>query len=145
MGYHQNTQWNDADYNRFNTKCDVADTIGINLEDNSILHKWVTQEDHPGDNFEDLIDVQQLAVRKKSRDKYLAYMMVQQSNSSSTNSRASFSDANALGDDKYPANWQATFHFLEKFSKDVVRQPTVTHEGSYFAQKGNQQKSEVKW
>ena len=133
MGYHQNTQWNDADYNRFNTKCDVADTIGINLEDNSILHKWVTQEDHPGDNFEDLIDVQQLAVRKNSRDKYLDYMIVWQSNSSSAKLRASLSDAYALGDDNYPANRQAAFHFLENFSKDVVRQPTVTHEGSSFA------------
>ena len=50
------------------------------------------------------------------------------------------SDAYALGDENYPENRQAAFHFLEKFRKDVVRKPTVTHEGSYFAQIGNQQK-----
>ena len=77
-----------------------------------MLHEWVTQEDHPGDYFEYLIDVQQLAVRKKSEDKYLAYMMVQHSNSSSAKLRGRFSDAYALGDDKYPANQQAVFHFL---------------------------------
>ena len=102
-----------------------------------MLHEWVTQEDPPVDNFEYLTDVQQLMVRKKSRDKYLSYMMVQQSNSSSAKLRSSLSDAYELGDDKYPANQQAAFHFLEKFSKDVVRRPTITHEGSYFSQKGN--------
>lgn len=131
---------NDAYYDRFNTRCDVADAIGLNLGDHLILHEWVTQEDHPGDDFEYLTDVQQLAVRKKSKDNYLAYMMVQQSNSSSAKLRSILSDAYALGDDKYLANRQAAFHFLEKLSKDVVRQPTVTHEVSSFSQKGNQHK-----
>ena len=99
MGYHQNTQSNDAYYDRFNTKCDVTDAIGLNLGDHSMLHEWATQEDHPGNDFEDLTDVQQLAVRKKSRDKYLAYKMVQQSNSSSAKLRSILSDAYALGDD----------------------------------------------
>ena len=67
MCCHHNTQSNDAYYNRFNTKCDVADAIGINLGDHSILYEWFTQEDHPGDDFEYLPDVQQLAVRKKSK------------------------------------------------------------------------------
>ena len=48
-----------------------------------------------------------------------------------------------LGDDKYPANRQAAFHLLEKSSKYVVRQPTVTHEGISFAQKVNQQKQKL--
>ena len=100
MGYHQNTQSNDAYYNRFNTKCDVVDAIGFNLGDHSILHEWVTQEDHPGYDFEDLTYVQQLAVRKKSKDKYLANMMVGQSNSSSAKLRAILSDAYVLRDDK---------------------------------------------
>ena len=137
MGYHQNTQSNDAYYDRFNKKFDVADAIGINLGDNSMLHEWVTQEGHPGDDFEDITDVQQLVVRKKSRDNYRAYMMVRQSNSSSDKLRASLSDVYAILDDKYPTNLQADFHFLEKFRKDVVRQPTVTHKGSSFSQKGN--------
>ena len=72
MGYHQNTQSNNAYYDRFNTKCDVADAIGLNLGYNSMLHEWFTQEGHPGDDFEDITNVQQLALRKKSRDKYLA-------------------------------------------------------------------------
>ena len=76
MGYLQNTQSKDAYYDSFNTKCDVMDAIGFNLGDHSMLHEWVTQKDHPGDDFEYLTDVQQLTVRKKSRDKYLAYMMV---------------------------------------------------------------------
>ena len=76
MGYHQNTQSNDAYYDRFNTKYNVADAISLNLGDHPMLHEWVTQEDHPGDYFEDLTDVQQLAVRKKSKDKYLDYIMV---------------------------------------------------------------------
>ena len=88
----------------FDNKYDFADAIGFNLGDHSILHEWVTQEDHPGYDFEDLTDVQQLAVCKKSKDKYLAYMMVRQSNSSSAKLRASLSDAYALGDEKYPAN-----------------------------------------
>ena len=67
-------------------------------------------------------------------------MMVRQSNSSSAKLRASLSDAYVLGDDKYPSNRQAAFHFMENFSKNVVRQPTVTHEGSYFFKKVNQQK-----
>ena len=100
MGYHQNTHSNYAYYDRFNTKCDVADAIGINLRDHSILHEWVTQEYHPGDDFEDLTDVQQLAVRKNSKDKYLSYMMVRQSNSSSAKLRAILSNAYATGDDK---------------------------------------------
>ena len=66
--------------------------------------------------------------------------MVRQSNSSSAKLRASLSDAYALGDDKYPTNQQAAFHFLENFSKDVVKQTTVTHEGRFFSQIGNQQK-----
>ena len=58
MGYHQNTHQNDAYYYRYNTKCDVADAISINLGDHSILHEWVTQEDYPRDVFEYLTDVQ---------------------------------------------------------------------------------------
>ena len=100
MGYHQNTQSNDAYYVRFKTRCDVADAIDIKLGDHSILHEWVTQEDRPGDEFEDSTDVQQLVVRKKSKDNYLAYMMVQQSNSSRAKLRASLSNAYALRDDK---------------------------------------------
>ena len=119
MGYHQKTQSNYAYYYRFNTKCDVADAIGINLGDHSILNERVTQEDHTGDDFEDLTDVQKLAVRKKSKDKYLVYMMVQQSNSSSAKLRSSLSDAYELGDEKYPANRQAEFHFLESSTRKL--------------------------
>ena len=67
-------------------------------------------------------------------------MMVRQRNSSSAKLRASLSDAYVLVDDKYPSNRQAAFHFLENVSKDVFRQPTVTHEGRYFSKKENQQK-----
>ena len=105
-----------------------------------MLHEWVTQEDYPRDDFEDLTYVQQIAVRKKSEDKYLTYMMFRQSNIFGAKLIASLSNAYALGDDKYPANRQVAFHFLEKFSKDVVRQPTITHESSSFAQKRNQQR-----
>ena len=38
MGYHHNTHSNDVYYDRLNTKCDVADAIGLNLGDHSILH-----------------------------------------------------------------------------------------------------------
>ena len=68
MGYHQNTQSTDAYYDRFNTKYDVADAISLNLGYHSMLHEWVTQEGHPGDDFEDITDVQQLVVRKKSNN-----------------------------------------------------------------------------
>ena len=79
MGYHQNTQSNDAYYNRFNTKCDFADAIGLNLGYHSMLHEWFTQLYHFGDDFEYLTGVQQLAVRNNSKDKYLAYVMIQKS------------------------------------------------------------------
>ena len=101
-----NAQW----YERFNTKVDVANAIGVTRQ-HKVLLEFVAQETHTT-AFNDLTAVQQQAVRTDAEERYLAYVLLKQSGKTHANLRMDLQNDFTTGDNRYPKNRQQTLHLL---------------------------------
>ena len=124
-----NAQW----YERFNTKVDVGQAIGVTRV-HKVLLEWVAQDEH-NQPFSSMTDAEQDAVRTDAEERYLSYVFLRQSGTQHAYLRDSLKDVFTTGDNKYPKNRQQTLHLLDKYSKKVEAK-TTDSEGTAFAQNG---------
>ena len=124
-----NAQW----YERFNTKVDVSEAIGVTRQHKALL-EYVAQETHTA-AFDTLSDDQKLAVREDAEERYLAYAFLKQSGKQHATLKTDLQNDFTTGDNRYPKNRQQTLHLLDKYSKTTVIKPPQS-EGTAFAQKG---------
>ena len=73
----QETRTNAEWYERFNTKVDLTNAIGV-TQQHKVLLEWVAQETHTC-AYTALIKAQQKAVREDAEESYLAYCFLRQS------------------------------------------------------------------
>jgi hypothetical protein len=123
-----NAQW----YERFNTKVDVADAIGVSRE-HKVLQEFVAQETY-SDSFDNLTRTQKEVVRADASERYLSYVMLRQSGKSHQMLRNDLQNDFTTGDNRYPKTRQQTLHLLDKYSKPT-QQTGVQSEGTAFAQR----------
>ena len=124
-----NAQW----YERFNTKIDVGEAIGVTRQ-HKVLLEYVAQEMH-AQTFATLSAAEQEAVRTDAEERYISYAFLRQSGNQHKNLKVDLQNDFTTGDNRYPKTRQQTLHLLDKYSKTVV--PTTTQsEGASFAQKG---------
>jgi hypothetical protein len=109
-----NPQW----YERFNTKVDVGDTIGVTRQHKVIL-EYLAQELH-NRAFGDLAAEEQLPVRDDAEEHYVSYVFLRQSGTQHGNLKVDLQNNFATGDNRYPKNRQHTLHLLDKYSKTMV-------------------------
>ena len=130
-----NPQW----YERFNTKVDVGDAIGVTRQHRSLL-EHVAQEQtatvaRTVVTFDSLSTVKQEAVRKDAEERYISYVFLRQSGPQHGKLKVDLQNDFTTGDNHYPKTRQQTLHLLDKYSKTTVTKPTNS-EGASFAQGG---------
>jgi hypothetical protein len=132
-----NPQW----YERFNTRVDVGEAIGVTSQHKSLL-EHVAQERHPtsaGGNpvitFDSLTYAEQDEVRKDAEERYIAYACLRQSGPQHGKLKVDLQNDFTTGDNHYPKTRQQALHLLDKYSKTTVIKPTNS-EGALFAQGG---------
>ena len=125
-----NPQW----YERFNTKVDVGDAIGVTRQHKALL-EHVAQERTPPATFDSLTDADQATVREDAEERYLSYAFLRQSGVQHGNLKVDLQNDFTTGDNRYPKTRQQTLHLLDKYSKITVPKATLS-EGASFAQGG---------
>ena len=123
-----NAQW----YERYNTKVDVSNAIGVTRQ-HKILLQWTAQEVHNGTDFDALTNDQKDEIREDSAERYLAYVMLRHSAKQHSNLREDMQNDFTKGDNRYPKDRQQTLHLLDRYSKTVAI-PVASSEGTAFAQ-----------
>ena len=124
-----NPQW----YERFNTKVDVGEAIGVTRQ-HKVLLEHVAQELHT-QAFATLTDAEQEAVRTDAEERYISYVFLRLSGAQHGTLKTDLQNDFTTGNNHYPKTRQQTLHLLDKYSKTVVTKPTPS-EGSSFAQSG---------
>jgi hypothetical protein len=122
-------QW----YERFNTKVDVSEAIGVTRQ-HKVLLDYVAQESYTK-SFEGLGVAEQKLVRDDVEERYVSYAFLRQSGIQHGNLKVDLQNDFTTGYNRYPKNRQQMLHLLDKYIKTMI--PKVTQsEGASFAQKG---------
>jgi hypothetical protein len=113
-------------YERFNTKVDVGDAIGVTCQHRSLL-EHVAQEQLTGTTvvtFASLTTTHQELVRKDAEERYLSYVFLRQSGPQQAKLKVKLQNDFTTGDNHYPKTRQQTLHLLDKYSKTAVTKLT---------------------
>jgi hypothetical protein len=113
-----NPQWNE----RFNTKVDVSEAIGVTPQ-HKVLLDYVAQESYTK-FFEGLGVAEQKLVIDDAEERYISYAFLRQSGIQHGNLKVDLQNDFTTGENRYPKNRQQTLHVLDKYRKTVV--PKVT-------------------
>ena len=121
-------QW----YERFNTKIDVGEAIGVSRH-HKVLLEYCSNEHTPNSTFSTLSAADQVLVRADAEERYISYVFLRQSGTQHANLKEDLQNGFTTGDNRYPKTRQETLHLLDKYSKNVVPKSTAS-EGSSFLQ-----------
>ena len=124
-----NPQW----YDRFNTKVEVGEAIGVNQQ-NKVLLEYLSQELYT-QSFSVLTEAEQRVTREDAEERYLSYAFLRQSGTQHVNIKMDLQNDFTNGENRYPKNRQQTLHLLDKYSKTVVQRATHS-EGTEFVKGG---------
>jgi hypothetical protein len=117
-------------YERFNTKVDVGEAIGVTRQ-HQVLLEYAAQETHTSE-LADLGVVEQRVVRDDAEERYVSYSFLRQSGNQHGNLKVDLQNDITTGDNCYPKIFQKTLHLLDKYSKTDVTKVTQS-EGTSFA------------
>jgi hypothetical protein len=130
--FRQNTLSNIQWYERFNTKVDVDDDIGVTRQ-HKVLLEYVAQETHTS-AFADRGVVEQRVARNDAEERYVSYAFLRQSGNQHGNLKVDLQNDFTTGDNRYPKNRQQTLHLLDKYRKTAFSKVTQS-EGTSFAKR----------
>ena len=134
FGYRQETISNAQWYERFNTRVDVANAIGISFVHPALL-KYQAGQDHDGSEYDALTHAQKETIKAKVTERFLAYIMLRQSSKKHNELKSDLQNGFTTGDSRYPDNRQQTLHLLDHYSPRTT-QRVLESQGSSFAQQG---------
>ena len=121
-----NTQW----YERFNTKVNVSESIGVTRQHKSLLG-YVVQESHSLD-FDSCTEEQQEAVRTESEESYLSYTLLIQIGNQHRKLKVDLQNYFATGNNLYQKSCPQTLYFLDEHSK-IAAPKMPAFKGTSFA------------
>ena len=127
-----NTQW----YERFNTRYDVARSVGVEFGYKA-LWEYCAQASHSR-SYDSLSSGEQTAVRQAAEERYLAYLFLVNSGPQHDLLRKELQNDFTKGSDKYPENCPQALLFLDRYSKSTTG--NGGSHGTAFAQKGGKSK-----
>ena len=135
--FRQETMSNPQWYERFNTKIDVGNAIGVTRQ-HKVLLEYVAMELHTK-AFAALTTAEQQVVRTDAEERYLSYVFLKQSGTQHGNLKVDLKNDFTTGDNRYPKNRQQTLHLLDNYSKQAVPKTTQS-EGTSLVQKEDKRK-----
>jgi Reverse transcriptase (RNA-dependent DNA polymerase) len=147
FGFQQNLMTDDQWHERFNTKVDIGNSLGVTRE--HLLSLNYVSEDLYSKKFEELDPDEKEEVREDAKERYLAYIFLRQSGTQHEQLKRDLSNdftkaADAATRAKvYPKTRDEVYGYLQRYSKTVPRLPTPS-EGGSFVQKGGKGGKEEK-
>jgi Reverse transcriptase (RNA-dependent DNA polymerase) len=139
VGFQQHDLTNAQYYEKFNTRVDVAKTVGVTRIHQGALRHTAMQL--YSKTIDQLTPDELEKVYEQAEERYYAYVMLQNSSSDHNKLKNGLVDDYAKGQDHFPKNRQAVLHLLEKHSK-TTRPKSTTSEGHTFATKSGKLKSD---
>ena len=127
-----NTQW----YERFNTRYDVARSVGVEFG-HKVLWEYCTQLAHSR-SYDSLGMNVQATIRQAAEGRYLTYLLLVNSCAQHELLRKEFQNNFMKGSNKYPENCPQTLLFLDRYSKSIPMDGGS--QGTAFTQKGGKPK-----
>ena len=128
QGSMTNTEW----YERFNTKVEVAESVGCKFACDKTLDYCAELQYKM--SYARLGPAEQAAVDILARDRFIAFGLLKTSSNSHDKIKSDLSDDYTKGSDNYPITPQQTLLLLDKYSKKPALM--AQSEGTAFAQKG---------
>jgi hypothetical protein len=127
-----NNEW----YDWFNTKVEVAKSVGVNFDFKKIW-EYYAQEVHKAASTKLQPDEQE-AVRVSARERFPSYALIKMSNSKYDKIKDDLSDDYTKGNDNYPQTRSQTLMLMDHYSKTPTA--ITTSEVTLFAQSGKNKK-----
>ena len=131
-GFRQESMTNAQWYEKYNTKVDVANAVGVTRQ-HKVLNEFIAQSEHNA-AYDTLAPDVQETVRADAEEWYLSYAMLRQSGKQHTTLKMDLQNDFTTGDNRYPKTRQQTLHLLDKYTKPTLQRQTLS-EGSTFAQR----------
>jgi hypothetical protein len=132
QGNSTNNKW----YDRFNTKVEVAKSVGVSFNFEKIW-EYCAMEAHKS-AYTLLRPNKQEAVRVSARERFLLYALIKTSNSKHNKIKDKLSDDYTKGSDNYPQTRSQALMLMDHYSKTPTAITTL--EGTAFAQSGKKKK-----
>jgi hypothetical protein len=132
LGFRQENLTNAQWYEKFNSRVDVATACRVEFE-HQVLINYQKNIDHLNTDWANLANEEKIDVKSKSREKLLAYIMLQQSGKKHNDLKYDLRNEFTTGDDKYPDTRQKVLHLMDNYSSRPTQQ-MVQSEGQSFAQ-----------
>ncbi len=127
-----NNEW----YDCFNTKVEVAKSVGVSFDFEKIW-EYCALEAHKS-AYTSLLPDEQEAVRVNARERFLLYALIKTSNSKHDKIKDDLSDDYTKGSDNYPQIRPQALMLMDHYSKTPTAITTL--EGTAFAQSGKKKK-----
>jgi hypothetical protein len=132
QGNSTNNEW----YDRFNTKVEVAESVGVSFNFEKIW-EYHAMEAHKA-AYTLLRTDKQEAVRVSVRERFLSYALIKTSSSKHDKIKDNLLDDYTKGSDNYPQTRLQALMLMDHYSKTPTAITTL--EGTAFAQSGKKQK-----
>jgi hypothetical protein len=132
QGNMTNNKW----YDRFNTKVEVAKSVGVSFHFKKIW-EYCAQEAHKATYISLRLD-EQAAVRASAKERFLSFALIKTSNSKHDTIKDDLSDDYTKGSDNYPKNRSQALMLMDHYSKAPTA--ITNSEGTAFAQNGDKKK-----
>ena len=133
QGNMTNNEW----YDRFNTKVEVAESVGVSFDFEKIW-EYCAQEAHKATYSLLQPDEQEAAVRASAKERFLSFALIKTSNSKHDKIKDDLSDDYTKGSDNYPQNRSQALMLMDHYSKAPTA--ITASEGTAFVQKGGKKK-----
>ena len=132
QGNSTNNEW----YERFNTKVEVAESVGVSFDFKTIW-EYCAMEAHKA-SYTLLTSDEQEAVRVSARERFLSYALIKTSNSKHDKIKDDLSDDYTKGSDNYPQTRSQALMLMDHYSKTPTA--ITTSEGTAFTQSGRKRR-----
>ena len=131
-----NAQW----YECFNTKYEVAKSVGMQFNNIEVLWEYCTAllNDNAGASFASLSVEDQALAMANAEDRLLAYLFIQNSNEKMDSLKRKLQNDYTKGNDQYPKTRSTALMFLDHYS--CINPTPAGSEGTAFTQKEKSEK-----
>ena len=136
QGNMTNIEW----YDRHNTKCEVAESVGVCFDFERIW-EYCAQDAHKAP-YTTLAPDDQAVVRDSAKERVLSYALLISSSAKHTKIKEDLSDDYTKGTDNYPQTRSQALMMMDHYSKAPTA--IVPSEGTAFAQGGKKKKGNDK-
>jgi hypothetical protein len=134
----QNNQSNSQWYEKFCTRVDVAESVGVRFDAFECLWEYCCKDRNWSD-YPTLTASKQETIRNDSKERLLGYLLITNSSNTTIHEtiKSNLLEAFIAKRDEYPTSRSDAIALLNKYDERSLHQPTAVGEGTAFAQKGN--------